>query len=77
MTDERTDDRIENVKNPNLNIYGFIYKNYKDILAVLIFVFCVLILVFNDKALGSEKISTVLVSAISGSLGFIFGKKIS
>ncbi|MBE7653191.1 hypothetical protein [Tenacibaculum finnmarkense] len=73
----RDDNRKENIQNPKIDLSSFIYSNYKEILAVIIFVFCVLILAFSEKALTSEKLSTVLITSISGSLGFLFGKKIS
>lgn len=73
----RDDERKQNTKNPKIDLPSFIYANYKEILAVLIFIFCVLILVCSEKALSNEKLSTVLITSISGSLGFLFGKKIS
>jgi TctA family transporter len=73
----RDDKRKENIKNPKIDLSSFIYANYKEILAVLIFIFCVLILTFSAKALENEKLSTVLITSISGSLGFLFGKKLS
>lgn len=73
----RDDNRKENIQNPKIDLPSFIYSNYKEILAVIIFVFCVLILAFSEKALTNEKLSTVLITSISGSLGFLFGKKMS
>lgn len=76
MSEERTDERIEGTKNPKIDLPSFIYSNYKDILAVIIFIFCVLTLALSENAQESEKLSTVLISSISASLGFLFGKNI-
>ncbi len=72
----RSDERIENTKNPKIDLPSFIYANYKEIIAVIIFIFCVLTLAISDKALENEKLSTVLISSISASLGYLFGRKI-
>jgi len=72
----RNDNRKQDEKFPNIDLKSFIYKNYKDILATFIFIFCMTILVFSERAISNEKLSTVLISSISGSLGYLFGKKI-
>jgi hypothetical protein len=72
----RSDDRKENTRNPKIDLKGFIYKNYKDLIAFILIVFCISILVCFDKQL-SERVSTLLITLTSGSAGFIFGKMVS
>lgn len=72
----RSDERKENIKNPKIDLPSFIYSNYKEILALIIFVFCVLTLAISENAQQNEKLSTVLISSISASLGYLFGKNI-
>lgn len=73
---DRTDDRLENIRNPQIDLPSFIYKNYKDIIAFLLIIFFILILVSYDKSL-SDGVRTLLISLTSGSAGFIFGKHIN
>lgn len=73
----RNDARNENVRNPNINFIGFIYKNYKEIFAFLLIVICICVFVFSKEARDSEKVSTILTSVISASLGYVFGKSVS
>ncbi|PHS03191.1 MAG: hypothetical protein COA88_15980 [Kordia sp.] len=72
---DRTDQREEGTKDPIINLKGFIYKNYKDIIAVFLIVFFVSILMWKDKVL-SERLSTLLITLTSGAAGFIFGKRV-
>jgi TctA family transporter len=71
----RTDKREEGTKDPIINFKGFIYKNYKDIIAVFLIIFFVGILIWKDKVI-SERISTLLITLTSGAAGFIFGKRV-
>lgn len=73
----RSDERTENTRNPNIDFKGFVYKNYKDIIAFFLIIFCLLILVLSKKENLSETVSTLLISVVSGSMGFIFGKKVT
>jgi len=75
MSGDRTDKREESTKDPIINFKGFIYKNYKDLLAVFLIVFFVSILIWKDSVL-SERISTLLITLTSGAAGFIFGKRV-
>jgi hypothetical protein len=73
----KPDERKENIRNPKIDFETFIYKNYKDIIASIFIVFSILVLVLSKDARESEKVSTLLTTIISASLGFIFGKKVS
>jgi hypothetical protein len=73
----RDDSRNENMRNPDIDFVGFIYKNYKEIFAFLFIVICIAVLVCCKEARDSEKVSTILTSVISASLGYIFGKNVS
>jgi len=70
----REDDRKQNTKNPNIDLKGFIYKNYKDIIAFSLIIFFVSLLVFKSGI--SERVETILISLTSGAAGFIFGKRV-
>jgi hypothetical protein len=70
----RNDLRKENTRNPDIDFIGFIYKNYKEIFAFVLIVVCIIVLVCSKDARDSEKVSTILTSIISASLGYMFGK---
>jgi len=74
----RTDDkRVEGKKNPKIDLSSFIYANYKDVLAIVLMIFLILVLVFSDDARNNERLFTVLSSLLSGAAGFFFGKNVS
>lgn len=73
----RNDSRKENTRNPNIDFIGFIYKNYKEIFAFILIIVCITVFVCSKEARDSEKISTILTSVISASLGYMFGKNVS
>jgi len=70
----RSDERKENIRNPEIDLKSFIYKNYKDIIAFLLIIFFVVLLVCNNSL--SERVSTLLITLTSGAAGFIFGKRV-
>lgn len=72
---DRSDKREEGTRDPIINLKGFIYKNYKDIIAVFLIMFFVIILIWKDKVI-SERVSTLLITLTSGAAGFIFGKRV-
>jgi TctA family transporter len=71
----RSDKRTEDTRFPTIDLGSFLYRNYKDIIAFLLIIFCVFVFVFSKDCRESEKVSTILTMIISGSLGFVFGKK--
>jgi TctA family transporter len=73
----RSDERIESTRNPKIDFETFIYKNFKDIIASIFIILSILALVLSKDARDSEKVSTLLTTIISASLGFIFGKKVN
>jgi TctA family transporter len=73
----REDSRVENVRNPDIDFVGFIYKNYKEICAFILIIVCIAVLVCSKEARDSEKVSTILTSVISASLGYMFGKNVA
>ncbi len=73
----KSDERKEGIRNPRIDFETFIYKNFKDILASLFIVLSILVLVLSKDARESEKVSTLLTTIISTSIGFIFGKKVA
>lgn len=73
----KPDGRKEGTRNPRIDFEAFIYKNYKDIIATVFIILCILVLVFSKDSRDSEKVSTLLTMIISASLGFIFGKKVN
>ncbi|HTB51477.1 MAG TPA: hypothetical protein VK718_01790 [Ferruginibacter sp.] len=70
----RNDERKQGIRNVQLDWKGFIYKNYKDAIALFLIIFCILLLVFVNGI--KEGVSTLLVSIASGSGGFIFKGKL-
>ena len=74
---QRPDERIENTKNAKIDVWGILAKNYKDAFAFLFIIICLCIFAFSDHAKNCERLSTVLISIISASMGFVFGKRIS
>lgn len=68
--------RKQGNRNPNIDLKGFIYSNFKDIIATILIIFFIIILVMYDKDL-SEGLSTLLYSLTSGAAGFIFGKRVN
>lgn len=73
----REDSRVENVRNPDIDFGGFIYKNFKEIFAFVLIIVCIAVLVCSKDARDSEKVSTILTSVISASLGYVFGKNMA
>lgn len=76
MSEDRSDDRTENIRNPKINLGFFIYNNYKDIIAFLIIIICLSIFAYKDKHL-SDGLETLLITLASGAAGFIFGKHVN
>lgn len=70
----RSDERIEDVRNPNINWTSFLYKYLKDLIALFLILTSIAILVFKSGL--SERVETILISLISGAVGYIFGKKV-
>lgn len=73
----KPDERKENIRNPKIDFETFIYKNFKDIIASIFIILSILVLVLSKDVRESEKVSTLLTTIISASLGFIFGKKVN
>jgi len=53
---------------------NFIEKNYKDLMALIILVYCLSALIFKNDL--ENNISQTLMYIITGSLGFLFRGKI-
>ena len=70
------DERNQGTRDPIISLKAFIYHNYKELIAAILFIICLIILVCVDKATESEKVSTILISSMSACLGFLFGKKV-
>ncbi len=66
------DTRQQDTRNPNIDFKSFIYKNYKDLIALIIILVFGFLLIFVSA---ESDVKAVLISLISTATGFIFGKR--
>lgn len=71
----KSDNRRENLRDPNISMLSLIHKNFKDILAFLLVITCILTFIFSKEVRESNTVVTILASVISAGIGFIFGRK--
>ncbi len=71
----RPDERNQEFRDPIQSLKGFIIHNYKDLIALIIIIFCLSVLIWHSGI--SDKTETLLTMLTSGAFGFIFGHKLS
>ncbi len=76
MSEPRIDDkRIQGVREPNVSLKALVYHNYKDLIALVIIILCIIIFAVRDGSM-TERLETVLTMMLSASTGFLFGKRV-